>query len=79
MTGALQVEWRWVPLSQGENAERCARLRHLLLRGARRLSACPAKGLEASSNQFSPQSNFLDACPLASGESTNSAEESVKQ
>ena len=32
------VECRWVPVVDGENAERCGRLRVLLLRGARRLS-----------------------------------------
>jgi hypothetical protein len=45
MKGALQVEWRWVPASESENAERCQRLRVLLLRGARRLPTGERLGL----------------------------------
>ena len=64
MKAALQVEWRWVPVSESENAERCQRLRELLLRGARRLSQSgrPNSGLEASVGIEQPKMNFQISC-----------------
>ena len=63
MSGTLQVEWRWVPVSEDENAERCQRLRELLLRGARRLCPFPRDGY--------PSRLFLSAKITHKGQGVN--------
>jgi len=76
MRAALKVEWRWVPVSESENAERCQHLRELLLRGARRLSQAAglARRLEASASEAPPRSNFPHAPPSAVGNEQNTAD-----
>jgi hypothetical protein len=70
MRAALKVEWRWVPVSESENAERCQHLRELLLRGARRLSQAAglARRLEASASEAPSKSNFPAVPPSVSGD-----------
>jgi hypothetical protein len=69
MSDALTVEWCWVPVSESENAERCQRLRELLLRAAQRLSqsACLAQRPEASVCNVPPRSNFPAVLPSTMG------------